>query len=214
MSPSFNFLMDNINRRISRSLPYKGLVIDLGCGEAPYKEDILEVADEYIGVDWENSYHESNQVDVIADLTKPLPFEDKYADTVVSFQVMEHLPEPSFFLSECYRILKPGGRIFITVPFMWHVHEAPYDYYRYTRYGLAYMLKKAGFSKMEIKENTEFWQMWVLKFNYHTRRFARGPLKYFWIPIWWFGQKISPILDKYDKNPNETASYTVLAIKP
>ena len=207
------FLIHNINKKIAQSLPYKGRVIDLGCGTAPYKEDILTVADEYIGVDWEKSYHNTSKVDVQADLTKRLPFDDEYADTVVSFQVMEHLPEPSFFLSECYRILKSEGNLFITVPFMWHVHEAPYDYYRYTRYGLEYLLKKNGFVDIDIKENTGFWQMWILKFNYHTSRFARGPLRYFWIPIWWLGQILAPILDKYDRNALECASYTVIARK-
>jgi len=97
---------------------------------------------------------------------------------------------------------------------MWHVHEAPHDYYRYTRYGLEYLLKKVGFYEIDIRENTGFWQMWILKFNYHTTRFARGPLKFIWIPIWWFGQIIAPFLDKYDRHPEECASYTVLARKP
>lgn len=211
---SFNFLINKINQQIAYSLPYKGYVIDLGCGTTPYKSYILKVADNYIGVHWENSLHNQEHVDVFADLCNQLPFEENCADTVVSFQVMEHLTEPDFFLSECYRILKSNGRIFITVPFMWHVHEEPNDYFRYTRYGLEYLLKKNGFVDIEIKENTGFWQMWVLKFNYHTLRFARGPLKYFWLPIWWLGQTISPFLDKYDKHPQETASYTVLARRP
>lgn len=192
----------------------KGRVIDLGCGTSPYKADILKVADEYIGVDWENSCHDQSNVDVFADLTEQIAFEDGYADTVVSFQVMEHLPEPSFFLSECYRILRSGGTLFITVPFMWHVHEAPYDFFRYTRHGLEYLLKKSGFVDIKIYENTGFWQMWILKFNYYAVRFARGPLKYFWIPIWYFGQMTAQVLDKYDKSPQETASYTVLGRKP
>lgn len=193
----------------------KGRVLDLGCGTSPYKEEILKVTHEYIGVDWKNSFHDQSNVDVFADLCKPLPFPDEYADTVVSFQVMEHLPEPELFLKECHRILKRGvGVLFITVPFMWHVHEAPHDYYRYTRYGLEYLLEKAGFVDVVVNENTGFWQMWILKFNYHTTRFARGPLKLIWIPIWGLGQMIAPVLDKYDKNPAECASYTVLARKP
>lgn len=209
----FNFLAHNINKRIARLFPYKGRVIDLGCGTAPYKKDILMVADEYIGVDWKKSYHNTSKVNVQADLTKRLPFDDEYADTIVCFQVMEHLPEPSFFLSECYRILKSEGNLFITVPFMWRVHEAPYDYYRYTRYGLEYLLKKNGFIGIDIKETTGFWQMWILKFNYHSNRFARGPIKYFWWLIWWLGQILAPILDIYDRNLGECASYTVVARK-
>jgi len=151
---SHNWLALKVNNTsVKNILPYiKGRVIDLGCGEAPYKDDILKLADEYIGVDWKSSFHNQSNVDVFANLCEKLPFDDCYADVVVSFQVMEHLPEPDFFLSECYRILRPGGKLFITVPFMWHVHEAPYDYFRYTRYGLEYLLSKNGFVDIQIQE--------------------------------------------------------------
>lgn len=208
-----NFLIQDINKSIAKSLPYKGRVIDLGCGTAPYKEDILKTATEYIGVDWTGSFHEASHVNIFANLTTFLPFKSNTADTVVTFQVMEHLPEPEIFLSECYRVLKGDGQLFITVPFMWHVHEAPFDYFRYTKFGLQYLLDKNNFKNIVIRENGGFWQMWILKFNYHTYRFAKGPLKYFWIPIWWIGQKIAPLLDKYDKNPGETVSYVVSATK-
>ena len=161
----FNFLIHQINQEIVKSLPYEGGVIDLGCGTAPYKEHILKVADRYIGVDWENSLHDQSNVDVFANLCETLPFDNNYTDTVVSFQVMEPLSEPSFFLSECYRILKSGGIIFITVPFMWHVHEEPHDYFRYTRYGLEYLLKKTGFIDIEIKENTGYLKVAGLFFS-------------------------------------------------
>ncbi|ETR65887.1 MAG: type 11 methyltransferase [Candidatus Magnetoglobus multicellularis str. Araruama] len=152
-------------------------------------------------------------VDIYANLCEHLPFDDNSADTVVSFQVMEHLSEPKIFLSECYRILKPNASLLFTVPFMWHVHEAPYDFFRYTRYGLKYLLKHSGFNNIIIYENTGFWQTIILKINYHTTKFSRGPLKLLWIPIWFFGQLIAPILDRYDKTPDECASYTVLATK-
>lgn len=212
---SANWLAIKINNRsLTNNLDFlKGRVIDLGCGTSPYKEDILRQAKEYIGVDWQNSLHPQTNVDVFADLTQKLPFEDEYADTVTSFQVMEHLPEPAFFLSECYRILKPGGGLLITVPFMWHVHEAPHDYFRYTRYGLEYLLKKYNFKNIDIQETTGFWQMWILKFNYHTTRFAKGPLKLFWLPVWLLGQTITPFIDKFDAHPQETGSYVISAVK-
>ena len=213
---SHNWLALKINNlSLAKYLPFvEGRVVDLGCGTCPYKEDILKVADEYIGVDWENGLHDQQNVDIFADLTRPLPLTDNYADTIVSFQVMEHLAEPDAFLSECYRILRSGGGIFITVPFMWHVHEAPHDYFRYTQYGLRHLLGKSGFVDIVVNENTGFWQTWVLKFNYHTHRLARGPLKYVAIPVWWFGQVVAPILDRYDYHPEETAGFTVRARKP
>ena len=212
---SFNWLILKINNQVfqAQRSKLKGRVIDLGCGSGQYKDAILATAHEYIGVDWPCSLHENRNIDVFADLNKRLPFDDNYADAIVSFQVMEHLAEPAFFLSECGRILRPGCPLIITVPFMWHIHEAPHDYFRFTRYGLDYMLQQAGFSHISITENTGFWQMMVLKFNYHTLRFARGPLKFIWIPLWWFGQVVSPFLDRFDKHPEETASYTVIARK-
>lgn len=209
-----NRLIHAINWRIAASLPYSGRVVDLGCGSAPYRELILDKADEYVGVDWAGSQHDRSHVDVTADLTQPLPFDDGYADTVVSFQVMEHLPDTALFLSECCRILKPGGRLFITVPFMWHVHEAPHDYYRFTRYGLLYLCEKHGFEDVQIEENTGFWQTFTLKFNYETKRYARGPLWLLFAPFWLLGQWVSPYLDKLVPRPQETASYTVKARKP
>lgn len=210
----FNYLIHSINRRIAESLPYSGRVVDLGCGSAPYRELILQKADEYIGVDWDGSAHDLRHVDVTADLTEPLPFEDDYADTVVSFQVMEHLPDTALFLNECHRILRPGGRLFITVPFMWHVHEAPHDYYRFTRYGLQYLCEKHGFEDISIEENTGFWQTFVLKFNYETKRYARGPLWLLFAPLWLLGQWVAPLLDSILVCPQETASYTVKVRKP
>lgn len=192
---------------------FTGRVIDLGCGKAQYKNDILATANEYIGVDWENSMHDQLNVDVFADLNQVLLFDESFADTILSFQVMEHLREPDLFLSECFRILKNGGCIFISVPFMWQVHEPPYDFYRYTRYGLEYLFSKNGFTDITIEETSGFWQTMVLKFNYHTLRMAVGPLRLFWIPLWWIGQVVAPVLDKIDRHPEETASYTVFARK-
>lgn len=191
-----NFLMYRLCRRRAESLPYEGRVVDLGCGSAPYRETILERADEYIGVDWQQSIHDHGRVDVFADLTGRLPFEDGFADTVVSFMVFEHLPEPEVFLQECRRILRPGGSLHLTCPLNWHVHEAPHDYFRYTHYGLEYLLKKHGFSDVEIEAETGFWQMWCLKFNYNTTGWAKGPMKYFWYGVWWISQTVAPWLDR------------------
>ena len=211
-----NWLAHQINNQsLARHIQIlKGRVIDLGCGTSPYRIDILQVADEYIGVDWSSSYHDLSGADVVANISGQFPFGNECSDTIVSFQVMEHLPEPGYFLSECYRILRSGGAVFITVPFNWHVHEAPYDYFRYTRHGLEYLLKQSGFIDVSIEENSGFWQMWVLKFNYYTARFARGPLKLFLIPLWSVGQILSPIFDKIDPRPQETCSYTAVAKKP
>lgn len=77
---SHNWLALKVNNTsVKNILPYiKGRVIDLGCGEAPYKDDILKLADEYIGVDWKSSFHNQSNVDVFANLCEKLPFDDCY----------------------------------------------------------------------------------------------------------------------------------------
>lgn len=218
---AFNWLGMKINNEsLIRGLScFRGTVYDLGCGRRPYEKEILQVAERYIGVDWSNTLHGLN-ADIVADLNKPLPIESEVADTVVSFQVLEHLCEPQIMLGEAFRILRSGGSIYITVPFQWWLHEAPYDYFRYTRHGLEYMLAKAGFVNVVIKESTGFWTVWFLKLNYQTARLVRGPLPLRWlikaclVPFWFVDQLIAPVMDRYWPAPQETAGYIVTARKP
>ena len=212
-----NWLIRKINNdNVKRHRPlYKGMLYDLGCGTRPYEDFIAPCVTRYIGVDWGNTLHEQ-KMDLVADLNKPLPIEDQVADTVVCFQTLEHLSEPQQLLSEAYRIMKPGAQLLLTVPFMFHVHEAPYDYFRYTQYGLEYLLKKAGFEEVRVTPDTGFWATFALKINYQTYRYHERLGKwvhYVLAPFWLFNQLIWPLLDRLDKNPRDTISYCVTARK-
>lgn len=209
---AYNSLIHSINERIAQQFEYVGTVIDLGCGTSPYRDLILRSARHYIGVDWPSSAHGARNVDVMADISSGLPFATGSADVVVLFQTLEHLRDPASCLRECRRLLRGGGRLYITVPFMWHVHEAPHDYYRFTRHGLAHLLETAGFRCLEIVETTGFWQTLALKVNYHTYHRARRWQRPLLQPLWWLGQKVAPVLDRYDPHPEETVSYRVSAV--
>ena len=213
---SFNWrAIQSNNDWVRRLLPLmRGVVLDLGCGNAPYRDDIRAVAGDYVGVDWPSSMHATSRVDVFADLARPLPFARACADTVTIFKVLEHVREPAAFLEECHRVLRDDGRIVILVPFLHPVHEAPHDYFRYTRFGLEHLLSRAGFADIVVHEKTGFWEMWSLKWNYHSRRFARGPLKLVCVPFWWLSQAVSPLLDRVFPHPEMTASYAAHARKP
>lgn len=196
----------------------QGVVYDLGCGEMPYRGWILKYANSYIGVDWSGTCHQL-QADIVADLNEALPINDHQADTLISLSVMEHLREPQLFLNEAHRILKPGGHMILQVPFMWHVHEAPYDFYRYTRYGLQYMFEKSGFVDIDVQPVTGFWVMWTLKFNYQAKRLVRGPriarflANLFLRPVWAINQPVALFMDRFWKSEGETAGYFVIARK-
>jgi len=217
----FNWLIKKVNNDfVKKNLHLmQGEVYDLGCGIRPYEEDILKYANNYFGLDWFNTQH-SLCADIVADLNSPLPLKNAIADTVISFQVLEHLYEPQVMLNESFRILKPGKRIFVAVPFNWWVHEAPYDFFRYTCYGIKYLLKKAGFIDINVHAVTGFWSMWCLKFNYQSARLIRGTTLLRWLirvmltPIWFLDQIIAPVLDKFWQGKEETAGYFVKARKP
>ena len=80
-----------------------------------------------------------------------LPFEDGAFDAAVNIVVLEHTPEPARVLKEIARVLRPGGRLLLVAPQMWEVHQAPHDYYRFTRYGLARLLAEAALSDPIIR---------------------------------------------------------------
>lgn len=123
----------------------KGILIDIGCGEMPFKQLIMESSgiEQYWGLDIVQN--RSGTVNVLVDSATELPIMNDCADIVFLNSVLEHINEPFEALKEIHRILKDGGYVYIYVPFMWQEHEEPYDYYRFTRFGLQYLLEKYGF---------------------------------------------------------------------
>lgn len=198
---------------------YKGVIYDLGCGERPYESFFLQYTDRYVGVDWSNTPH-TLRADIIADLNKPLPIEADVADVIISISVLEHLCEPQVMLKEAHRILKSEGSIFLQVPWQWWIHEAPYDFYRYSPFGLKYQFEKAGFTDVQIQPTAGYFSTTVLKFNYFTLRLIKLPkpiravLKGLFIPFWFIGQLLAPLLDKIDRDwILEAPGYCVVAKK-
>lgn len=129
-----------------------GRVLDIGCGDKPYQKYFTH-ADRYIGVDFRQyshtkGYAQAGKPDVYFPpnytATFRLPFADNSFDHAVSFQVIEHHPEPDTLISEIARVVKPGGQIIISAPFIWSIHEAPHDYFRFTHFALVQMLNNHG----------------------------------------------------------------------
>jgi len=218
----YNWLAYETSERfLNKYLPlYKGVLYDLGAGESPYKGFFLRYAESYVAVDWAGSFHDTN-ADVVANLNEPLPVDSGVADTVVSLSVLEHLCEPQTMLKEAFRILKSGGAIVLQVPWQWWIHEAPYDFFRYTPYGLEYLLKKAGFVDIEVEPQAGFVTTMTLKVNYFSLRFIRGPrlmrlaIRGVLGVLWYAGQKLAPMLDRLDGQwALETTGYWVTARKP
>lgn len=118
-------------------------VLDLGSAHSPYSAWFPN----RVSVDIDP---ESN-ADIIADAHN-LPIEDGSENFVLCTEMLEHMYDPKKAVSEMYRVLKPGGKVVLTTRFMYGIHEAPYDYFRYTKYGLTELFK--DFEILEIKEET------------------------------------------------------------
>ena len=132
-----------------------GKILDVGCGKKPYQKLFTNVS-EYIGMDIENPGHDHSQedIDVFYD-GKTFPFTDNSFDSVLTNQVFEHVFNPDEFISEIRRVLKSGGQLLITVPFVWDEHEQPFDYGRYSSFGIKHILEKHGFDiRIQYKSGT------------------------------------------------------------
>ncbi len=128
----------------------KGHLLDLGCGSVPMYDYYKSMAESITCADWENSAHDTNHIDVFCDLNDKLPFEDNSFDTIIFSDVFEHLSNPFGALSEIKRILKKDGKLLMNYPFLYGIHEAPYDYCRYTKYRM-----NTWFEALNLKIITE-----------------------------------------------------------
>ena len=122
-----------------------GTVVDVGCGNAPYRA--LIPASLYVGVERAASSASGSRksgASVLYD-GQHLPFADATFDGALCSQVLEHVFEPEAFLREMRRVLRDDGVLLLTVPFVWAEHEQPYDFARYSSYGLVHLASSCGF---------------------------------------------------------------------
>ncbi|MDR2600762.1 MAG: class I SAM-dependent methyltransferase [Oscillospiraceae bacterium] len=129
-----------------------GRLIDIGCGTKPYEKLFAPYIIEHVGADHNEMFHNKDNVDIFADAYS-IPVADNSFNSALSTSVLEHLEEPQKAFDEVYRILDNGGVLLLSVPFLYHLHEQPRDFYRYTTYGLQYLAENAGF-KIAVTKTT------------------------------------------------------------
>ncbi len=128
-----------------------GDVLDVGCGRKPYRD--LVPAVRYVGLDVDSPVTRAlGAADILYDGGN-FPVADATFDGVLCSEVLEHVFTPEVFLGEIHRVLRPGGHLLLTVPFVWDEHEQPHDFARYSSFGLRALLGRAGFEVVEQRKS-------------------------------------------------------------
>jgi len=192
----------------------RGKLVDYGCGNKPY-QSFFPAVDQYVGVDVEQN--NLGNVEVALGIGDPLPMGSESVDTVLSTQVLEHVPDPTRYLNEAARVLKRGGRLILTCPGAYMLHEEPRDYFRYTEYGLKYLIETCGLKIVRIDTAGGAWRL--IGQTYLNHRTFSPKMK---IPIlsniFFFlnvivVNAVASLLDNWNTNTKDTVNYMVVAEK-
>lgn len=120
-------------------------------------------------------------VQVIGD-AQALGILDGAFEVVLCTEMLEHLPEPQRGLDEIYRVLAPGGTLVLTTRFLFPVHDAPHDYFRFTKFGLRYLLRR--FEHVEVvEESTAVGSLAILvqRMGMQAETLGWTPLRAIWL---------------------------------
>jgi SAM-dependent methyltransferase len=136
-------------RSFARSLQNDSRILDVGCGNKPYRNSFK--TPHYTGIDIPGGGHtdEEKRADKYYDGSS-IPYPDSTFDALICTQVLEHADKPEILITEFHRVLNSGGKLLITMPFIYPEHEQPHDYRRYTRFELQRILKKSNFQDIRI----------------------------------------------------------------
>jgi len=186
-------------------------VLDAGAGEGSYREHFH--AQRYCGLDlgvgdgaWDYS-----KLDVLGDLSL-LPFRDGAFEATLNVVTLEHVREPARVVEELARVLAPGGRVLIVAPLEWEEHQQPHDYFRYTRYGLRYLLERAGFRDIQVEPVGGFFRL-LSRRLFNALQFFPGPVALVAAVFFAPPALLLPLLDPLDKKRNFTLGYICSARK-
>lgn len=156
----------------ARKVPAGAAVLDAGAGECVYKKYFQHCDYKSVDSGVGEANWNYNNLDFIAPLDQ-LPMKDASFDAVLCTEVLEHLEWPRESVREMFRVLKRGGSLFLTVPMAHDQHQVPYDFFRYTSYGLRSICMDAGFKEIEIVPHGGIFVRWAYELP-RIRQFIPG----------------------------------------
>lgn len=151
--------LNDMKQVLGKYISENNTIFDIGCGNKPFEKFIRSVlkdddSTKYIGCDIVQS--SDNKVDIICNATE-IPVSSCLYDVVICTQVIEHVFNHEKTFKEANRLLKTGGIFIVSSNFVWEMHEEPYDYYRFTKYGFRTLLEESGFEIVEGIANGGKW---------------------------------------------------------
>lgn len=213
----FYFARSNLAKAIGRHVSaLSGKLLDVGCGSKPY-QSLFDV-EEYLGLDIDS---ERSRKLGIADYFydgNTFPFQSESFDSALCNQVLEHVFNPDAFLSEIHRVLRPDGKLLLTVPFVWDEHEQPFDYARYSSFGLKALLEKNGFRIIQHEKMGADASTLIQLINAYLYKVSAGWQKYirfaFTVVVMGFINLLGLVASKLlPKNPDLFLDQLVIAEK-
>ncbi|MBM3281245.1 MAG: methyltransferase domain-containing protein [Candidatus Harrisonbacteria bacterium] len=224
----------------AKEIRAKERMLDAGAGFKRYEGFFKHAI--YESTDFEDIFNKDfkNKHTFVCSLDN-IPVADNTYDAIINNQVLEHVKYPKKVLEELFRILKPGGKIFVTVPQISHVHGAPYNFFFFTNFGLELLLKETGFRIISIKPRGGIFFViakWMNVFsdylfyqhvfngwkrNISFKPEKTGRVKFYLLFPFYFISRIVigewgaycvSKLDFLDKQKNFTLGYSVYCIKP
>lgn len=169
-------LHSDFRRLFDRHLPSGAVVYDIGCGLKPFKDMLAAKVSAHVGVDLADGFYEPDHVDLIGTAYE-VPAPDGVADAVILSQVIEHLEMPLRAMQEAHRLLKPGGLVFLSFPFLYPVHAPPRDFLRYTEHYLSEGLASPGFEVVEHGQLGGYWYLTGMFATMYLQEVDRGRLR-------------------------------------
>tara|TARA_R110002074_G_scaffold29011_3_gene83301 strand:- start:4734 stop:5549 length:816 start_codon:yes stop_codon:yes gene_type:complete len=215
-----------------------GVLLDVGVSEGPYRSLFEAKVERYVGLEyppsildkqpelWSILDRAKQSVDVFGD-GNLLPFATDAFDTVLSTEVLEHLPDPARCVNEMARVLRPGGKLLLTVPFSQPLHELPSDYYRFTPSSLEHIVRGAGLEVGSIEPRGNFasalgamQSQWLLRsFGAKSRQSDGSVILSRWrstllLPVTACVQVGFHLMSKWTNDTTVCHGWTVVAHKP
>jgi SAM-dependent methyltransferase len=221
------FYVNDFVKKVAAGLPPGTSLLDAGAGECVYKKYFTHCNYKSVDLGIGEPNWNYSRLDYVAPLHE-LPIEDGSFDAILCTQVLEHLQKPLESVKEMYRVLRPGGHLFMTAPMAQSEHQIPYDFFRYTSFGLKHICAEAGFREIRVTPMGGMFLRWAYEFprlfiifpetggkrgKVNLARILIYSVKVTLLIIIRFLQMIFIVLDRFDKIRNDPFGWKLIARK-